>query len=172
MMDTIYKIDTCFREVHENKFFFVMTQLTYVRVNSLLEVTDNIGNVNIDNECYFPGLFIKFDPITQTESRTRLNSEGMSMFTFNPRTMFEFSHNNDPGTLRYRRILESNCGLNDKFMFPYNSDMTYDPVPYEICGHDNGMGHYYNGVLCDDGYGFRDPYNGYVVKFRNPYKYK
>lgn len=43
------------------------------------------------------------------------------------------------GTLRYRRILESNCGLNDKFMFPYNLDMTYDDVAPKICGHENGI---------------------------------
>ena len=163
---------------HQNKFFFVMTQLTYPRVNSLLEVTDHLGNVNIDNERYFPSLFIKYEPVTPSSGNCRsseptlLGMCGRNLFTFNPHTMFEFSHNNALETLRYRSILESNCGLNGKFMFPYESDMTYDSVPTEICGHDNGIGSYYNGVLCYDGYGFRDHYKGYVEKFINPYKCK
>ena len=143
-------------------FFFVMTQLTYARVKTLFEVTNDNpcecsewncvcdDKTDVDSACYFPHVFTKWDRIKQMDGvvtyiqrRQRLTSDGYSLFTFDPLTPFDFSHNKDPGTRMYWNMIGANCGLNEKFVFPYYSDMEQELEP-----HTDIWFYTYRGVRC------------------------
>ena len=156
------KTENIWREEHEKRFFFVMTQLTYARVKTLFEVTNDNpcecsewncvcdDKTDVDSACYFPHVFTKWDRIKQMDGvvtyiqrRQRLTSDGYSLFTFDPLTPFDFSHNKDPGTRMYWNMIGANCGLNEKFVFPYNADMETDLEP-----HNDIWFYTYQGVRC------------------------
>ena len=136
LMDMILrKIEKSWKDEHEKRFFFVMTQLTYPRLETLIEVTHDTpcecshwycacdDKTDVDAACYFPLVFTKWNKETLTYNRQRKDSDYNRLFTFDPTTLFEWSHNKDGGTRKYWNILTSNCGLNEKFVFPYNADM-------------------------------------------------
>lgn len=162
LMDMILRnTEKLWREEHENRFFFVMTQLTYPRVETLLEVTNDTlcgcsqwncvcdNKTDVDSACYFPHVFEKWDRVEQDgvvafiQRRPRLTPDGYALFTFDPITPFEFSHNGDPGTRKCWNIIGANCGLNEKFVFPYYSDMEQDLEP-----HTDIWFYTYRGVRC------------------------
>ena len=162
LMDMILrKTENLWKESHEKRFFFVMTQLTYPRVETLLEVTNDTqcgcsqwncvcdDKTDVDSACYFPHVFTKWDRVehddvvTHIQRRQRLTPDGYNLFTFDPITPFDLSHNRDPGTRKYWNMINANCGLNEKFVFPYNADMETD-----LEMHTNIWFYTYGGVRC------------------------